>query len=175
MRAGVCYNPGQKPATEYGLRLCGACATRSWDRTRILVAEQGNQVRILDMDCRRRFGKHRYDGPLRSCDRGARSFSAKAGHWPGGKGWEGDERARAAVAAGTRQSEDLLGDCPRRWAGLRQICQPEGARCDARPFAYGKQPESGREERPLFCILYQRTEQLALRVLERKLRPGKGE
>ena len=51
------------------------------DRTRILVSEQGNQVKFLDMFCSRSRGESCGDVQFNSCDCGVYPFSAKAGHW----------------------------------------------------------------------------------------------
>ena len=60
------------------------------DRTRILVSEQGNQVKFLDMFCSRSRGESYGDVQFNSCDCGVYLFSAKAGHW-----WEGGGYAQA--------------------------------------------------------------------------------
>ena len=44
-------------------------------------AEQGNQVKVLDMFCGRNRGESGGNAQFNSCDCGAYLFSAKAGHW----------------------------------------------------------------------------------------------
>ena len=62
---------------------CGKCATRFAARNghASLFAEQGNQVRVLNMFCSRNRGESCGNVQFNSCDCGVYPFSAKAGHW----------------------------------------------------------------------------------------------
>ena len=72
------------------------------DRTRILVSEQGNQVKFLDMFCSRSRGESCGDVQFNSCDCGVYPFSAKAGHCGrnGLAGKAADMRRRALGPSG---------------------------------------------------------------------------